>query len=224
MRWPFRRHSDPPRLTAPAPESEARASSSGAVSGAAPGAVAGSITDAAPRSTPRSTPRSDWARLAPIGATLHTSAPLTFHGDRFGRSVAGARTMAASQRHRPAHSGRAPSGLLLDVARIESVEPVERRAEPEIPPVGSHGPSTAPVHRKVVEHAPRTGLMTSDMEVAFPDTPPIREPEPELGSLAVPAGTRTATRTGTTGPGRHRRGGDRCARQRRARRPLAGDH
>jgi len=50
---------------------------------------------------PASTPRSDWARLAPIASTMQAAPPLTFHGDRFGRSVAGAQSMAASHRHRP---------------------------------------------------------------------------------------------------------------------------
>ena len=86
-------------------------------------------------------------------------------------------------RHRPLHGDRAPSGLLLDVAKIESVEPAERRSEPDIPPVMPHVPSPAPVHRKVVEHsASAAQLMSSDMEVAFPDAPPR---EPELGSVAI---------------------------------------
>ena len=170
MRWPFRRHSDPPRLTPPTPRQEARAPTATAVETA--------LADVAPRSTPRT----DWARLAPMGATLQTSPPLTFHGDRFGRGVAGAQTMAASLRHRPTRPDRAPSGLLLDVVQIESVEPVERRAEPEIPPVVASAPSPPPVHRKAVEHTPRPGLMTSDMEVAFPEAPPR---EPELGAVAI---------------------------------------
>ncbi|MDF2732241.1 MAG: hypothetical protein K0S92_872, partial [Desertimonas sp.] len=176
MRWPFRRHSDPPRLTPPTPRQAARA----------PTAVDTAAADVArrpgPPSGPQSLPRSDWAQLAPIGPTLQTLPPLTFHGDRFGRSVAGARTMAASMRHRPGHGDRAPSGLLLDVAQIESVEPAERRTEPDIPPVVPHVPSPPPVHRKVVEHTPRPALMTSDMEVAFPDAP---SREPELGSVAI---------------------------------------
>ncbi|HZB42239.1 MAG TPA: DUF4157 domain-containing protein, partial [Ilumatobacter sp.] len=116
--------------------------------------------------------------------------------------------------------GRAPSGLLLDVAKIESVEPVARRAEPQIPPVVTNVPSPSPVHRKVVEHAPRPGLMTSDIEIAFPDAPPTREPEPELGVAIAWSAEDGFTQTGS--PSRMRLVGQREAFEDAA--GLVGEH
>ena len=118
---------------------------------------------------------------------MQSSAPLTFHGDRFGRSVAGAQSMAASHRHRPLRPDRAPSGLLLDAVKLESIEPADRRVEPELPPVMPAAPSPAPIHRKVVDlgSPARRQLMASDAKVAFPDAPSrTREPE-DLSGMSI---------------------------------------
>jgi hypothetical protein len=118
---------------------------------------------------------------------MQSLAPLTFHGDRFGRSVAGAQSMAASHRHRPMRPDRAPSGLLLDAVKLESIEPADRRVEPELPPVMPAVPSPAPIHRKVVDlgSPARRQLMASDAQVAFPDAPSrTREPE-DLSGMSI---------------------------------------
>jgi hypothetical protein len=178
MRWPFRRPRDASSLTPDAPVPGRTAGET-----PAPARATGSdaVATAAADRRAASTPRSDWARLAPLGATLETRPPLTFYGDQFGRSVAGARTMAASMRHRPSQPGRAPSGVLLDAVTIEAVEPLEARHEPEIPAVSAPEVNAAPVHRKVVDTGkpPATDLLTSDASVAFPPAPDReREPSP----------------------------------------------
>src|SRR3954453_23987111 len=142
MRWPFRR----PRDAAPLRE---HALHSGPPS--APTTPVATAADGVAARPPASAPRTDWARLDPISQTMQPLPPLTFHGDRFGRGVAGARPIAASQRHRALRRDRAPFGLLLDAVQLESIEPTERRVEPELPPVMPAAPSPAPIHRKAVD-------------------------------------------------------------------------
>ena len=116
MRWPFRRRRREP---APTPA-------------LAPGLIA----------VPGAPPRADWARLGPTAPTASRRPPTTFNGARFGRSVAGARPMAAI--HRPIPPGRAPSGVIRHAARPTSVIPPaldDPSAEaPSAPaaPVGRH--------------------------------------------------------------------------------------
>ena len=182
MRWPFRR----PRDAAPLREHTPRSGSPSALPTTADTRPGAAVDVVAPRA-PASTPRSDWARLDPIAQTVQSSAPLTFHGDRFGRSVAGARPMAASQRHRTLRPDRAPSGLLLDAVQLESIEPTERRVETELPPVMPAAPSPAPIHRKAVDlGAPaRRQLMASDAHVAFPDAPSRTQEPDDLAGMSI---------------------------------------
>jgi hypothetical protein len=82
----------------------------------------------------RSRPRADWAHLETLRPVSASAAPLTFHGERFGRSVAGARPLLRPPL--PRRSGAAVAGVLLDVVEVETIVPAE-------PPAGSAGPTSA---------------------------------------------------------------------------------
>jgi hypothetical protein len=89
--------------------------------------------------------------------------------------VAGARPIAATRHHRPLPHGQAPSGLLLDAARIEAITPTEPHAAPEIPAVLPSAPTGEPVHRAARPGpVPQRNLLTSELSVSFSEPPDRR--------------------------------------------------
>ncbi len=167
MRWPFRRSTTTPTTTKTTPPNQ-----EAGVDFDAP-ASAPEPTDSPPAFAPPTPapppPRGDWAKVQPLHVAATTPPPLTFHGDTFGRNVAGGRSLHAVRHRRPAAS--APSGVLLNIAEVEAVVPT-----PTIPEVHDQGELPEIVHRKapVAPEArePTTPLVWSDVEVDF------RPPEP----------------------------------------------
>ena len=121
-------------------------------------------------------PSGAWAHMAPFATPLATP-PLTFRGDRFGRSVAGARPMASPPipplHHRVDPAG--PRGILTDVASRAAIV----RDEPT-PPRSTAGSADMPI-AATVRRAPTTSvavpardLLHSELDVAFATMPPSR--------------------------------------------------
>lgn len=171
MRWPRRRRRPEPQ---PTPTVVGRTD---------PPAV-----DDRPRLRPDAL-RADWARLPPIGTVSSDRAPETFHGERFGRSVAGARAMTPT-RHRRTSSASAPSGLLLDITKVETIEAPPPDAAPPEPP-----PTVEPLHTPTIVHRPRRieavervePLAWSDTEVPFRPVEAGDGPAPSDAPSDVPA-------------------------------------
>ena len=122
-----------------------------------------------------SRPRTDWAHLAPIVTATAPTPSLTFHGDRFGRSVAGARSMVAAPRTPPRHL--APVGLVLDLAHVDAVTAAPPPIVPD-PAVAAAAVAAPPVHRKpVAAPRPATPLTTSTWDVDLPVIEPRHRPK-----------------------------------------------
>lgn len=138
----------------------------------------------------RSRPRADWARLELLRPASATP-PLTFHGDRFGRSVAGARPLAALRRPLRGRSG--PVGVVFGIVQTgAAVTPPTLPAAP-----GSVLPAPR-VHRRPVSTAAvgAQRLTTSDFEADFA---PVRAPL--TGSAATATAWTLATGFGDDHPG-----------------------
>lgn len=141
-----------------------------------------------------SVPRTDWAHLPPIRRSVALDPPVTFHGDRFGASVAGARQLTASTApRRGRRSRRAPSGIMLDAARVETItvpEPVDPETRPGVPPVLVAGPRPAPVHRRSGRRSAGADLLgvPEEMGVAFAPAPPRHREPPTTMSWTADGG------------------------------------
>ena len=153
MRWPFRRR-DTARTPTPPPTT-----------------AAGPVAAA-------SRPRADWARLPPIRRSVDPAPPVTFHGERFGRSVAGARRVATPSSVRDRRSRHAPSGIMLDATWVETIEPAPARVDHPLPAVVVAGPRPRAVHRRpAAGRAPDRDLLTAGVHGPSPfDPPPPRPP------------------------------------------------
>ncbi len=176
MRWPFRRRTTPVTGRERAETTSARPTRD-PVPPRAPGPVP-------------SRPRFDWAHLPAMQRTVDVRPPLTFHGERFGRSVAGARAIDAATRPRSHRRDTAPSGIMLDVAKVETIEPVPDRPQPTVPPVlpdpiGVQRSRQIPhVHRVT----PTRDLTTADTTVEFEPAPERERPIPSTVSWTAERG------------------------------------
>jgi hypothetical protein len=149
MRWPLRRRSRP------------------AVPVAASADVAPTRESRQELHPGRSRPRADWARLELLHPPSATP-PLTFQGERFGRSVAGARPLLRAPL--PRRSRAAPGGVVRDLAHVGAALLPDLGAS-AVPPV-VHPPFGPIVHRKPAALAARSaGLTAADYVV---ELPPVR--------------------------------------------------
>ena len=134
----------------------------------------------------RSRTRADWAKLPPIEVPT-TEPPLTFDGARFGHTVAGARSIAASDR--PTRRHRTAGGVVMGLTSGETVIPPgadvpneeadhrtsvdhghERGGEPGREAGAGRRPVAA--HRRpTVASSPHSGLITADVDHPFAPIP-----------------------------------------------------
>jgi hypothetical protein len=128
----------------------------------------------------RSRPRADWAHLESLRPVSATAAPLTFHGERFGRSVAGARPLLRPPL--PRRSGAAPAGVLLDIAAVETIVPPAPAPAPT--PV-EHPASNHPV----AQHRPTVAKRTVDPLIHADEALPPIDWQPATPRVAPPPDT-----------------------------------
>jgi hypothetical protein len=145
-------------------------------------------------------PRADWAHLTPVATATRVAAPLTFDGHRFGRSVAGSRSL--TERTRMLGHVHGPAGVLVDAARVDAVLPPADPADAEaVGEVQGLPVAHTLAHRKpAVTPVPARDLLASDAAVEFPRTDLAGPPPapvtwtPDTGFVEDDPSERTPTR------------------------------